>query len=44
YSEHTAGSLLLGKFKETNYTNLSGNITTHINTKSNYHETSAGVR
>ena len=44
YSEHTAGSLLLGKFKETNYTHVHGDIVTHTNTKSNYHETSAGVR
>ena len=44
YSEHTAGSLLLGKFKETNYTKLGGSIVTHTNTNSNYHETSAGVR
>ena len=44
YSEHTAGSLLLGKFKETNYTGVSGNIKTYTNTNSNYHETSGGVR
>ena len=44
YSEHTAGSLLLGKFKETNYTGVSGNIKTYTHTNSDYHETSGGVR
>lgn len=44
YSEHTAGSLLLGHFQETNYTNVGGSIVTNAYTDSNYHETSAGVR
>ena len=44
YSVHTAGSLLLGKFKETNHTTVGGSILTEATTKSNYHETSAGVR
>ena len=44
YSEHTAGSLLLGKFEETNYTGVSGNIKTYTHTNSDYHETSGGVR
>ena len=44
YSEHTAGSLLLGKFTETNHTTVGGSIVTNATTKSNYHETSGGVR
>ncbi len=44
YSEHTAGSLLLGKFHETNHTTVDGTIVTNATTKSNYHETSGGVR
>ena len=44
YSQHTAGSLLLGKFKETNHTTVGGTIFTEATTKSNYHETSGGVR
>ena len=44
YSEHTAGSLLLGKFSESVDTNVSGKINSFSKFKSNAHETSAGVR
>ena len=44
YSQHTAGSLLFGKVEETNVTEVGGTIFTNATTKSNYHETSGGVR
>ncbi|NJK55494.1 MAG: hypothetical protein HC939_05645 [Pleurocapsa sp. SU_5_0] len=44
YSEHTAGSLLVGKFTETIKTKVGGHINSYSEFKSNAHETSAGVR
>ena len=44
YSEHTAGSLLVGKFNESNTTKVWGDIYSFSKFKSNAHETSAGVR
>ncbi|NJK55496.1 MAG: hypothetical protein HC939_05655 [Pleurocapsa sp. SU_5_0] len=44
YSEHTAGSLLVGKFTETIHTKVGGHINSYSEFKSNAHETSAGVR
>ena len=44
YTEHTAGSLLLGNFEETNKTTVGGTIKSFSRFESNSHETSAGVR
>jgi hypothetical protein len=44
YAEHTAGSLLLGKFTEYSNTNVWGTIKSYSAFDSNSHETSAGVR
>lgn len=44
YTEHTAGSLLLGKFNESNKTTVDGTIYSFSEFKSNSHETSAGIR
>ena len=44
YTEHTAGSLLLGKFNESNKTTVGGTIYSFSEFESNAHETSAGVR
>jgi hypothetical protein len=44
YAEHTAGSLLVGKFNEDVTTKVHGTIKSFSNFESNAHETSAGVR
>jgi hypothetical protein len=44
YTEHTAGSLLLGKFTESIHTKVGGTIKSYSAFNSNSHETSAGVR
>ena len=44
YTKHTAGSLLLGKFNESNKTTVGGTIKSFSRFESNAHETSAGVR
>jgi hypothetical protein len=44
FTVHTAGSSLWGKFNETVKTTVGGTIFSHLKTKSNSHETSAGVR
>lgn len=43
-TEHYAGSVLVGSFKEKTYDNVSGTINTRTYQNSNAHETSAGVR
>ena len=44
YTKHTAGSLLLGSFEESNTTTVGGTIKSFSRFESNAHETSAGVR
>jgi hypothetical protein len=44
YTEHTAGSLLVGKFTESIHTTVGGHINSYSAFNSNSHETSAGVR
>ena len=44
YTKHTAGSLLLGSFEESNKTTVGGTIKSFSRFESNAHETSAGVR
>ena len=43
-SVHTASSNLWGRYSETNYTNVYGDIYTLTKTKSTAHETTSGVR
>ena len=43
-TEHYAGSILEGSFKEKTYENVYGTIKTRTNQHTNAHETSAGVR
>ena len=44
YSEHTAGSLLVGSFHENIHTYVGGSIHSYLYTDSTAHETSSGVR
>ncbi|MBV6625355.1 MAG: hypothetical protein KI793_20905 [Rivularia sp. (in: Bacteria)] len=43
-TEHYAGSVLEGRFREKTYENVYGTIKTRTNAYTNAHETSAGVR
>ncbi|BAY82093.1 hypothetical protein NIES267_15710 [Calothrix parasitica NIES-267] len=43
-TEHYAGSVLVGSFKEKTYDNVRGTIKTRTYQNSNAHETSAGIR
>ncbi|MEM7714627.1 MAG: hypothetical protein AAF349_13810 [Cyanobacteria bacterium P01_A01_bin.68] len=44
YTEHYAGSLLVGNFNEHSYSHVYGTINTHTNEHSNAHETTSGIR
>ena len=44
FSVHTAGSSLWGNSVDTNITYVKGDINSYLETQSNAHETSAGVR
>ncbi|MEH2244511.1 hypothetical protein [Nostoc sp.] len=44
FTNNTADSELHGKYSETNWTTLGGSINTTINTYTDAHETTAGVR
>ena len=44
YTEHYAGSLLVGNFNEHSYSHVYGTINTHTNEYSNAHETTSGIR